>query len=82
MDNAANPHQEGTAKPITGYRKMTDAEVDQINLIKGQGEELAEMIKQLEEMPATDKRWVAIAKTHLQMGIMFAVRAVARPTSF
>jgi hypothetical protein len=69
-------------KMISGYRELTQPEIDLMNAIKQLGSELGDMVQQLEEMPNTDKRWVAIAKTELQKGIMFAVRAVARPTTF
>lgn len=51
-------------------------------MIKIQGQELSLMLDGLAEMPGTDKRWLGIAKTDLQKGIMAAVRSVAKPEGF
>lgn len=72
-----NQHQK-----IKGYRDLTEEEIAAMNAVKEQGEELQKVISKLENMPETDKRWVAIAKTDLQKGIMAAVRSVAKPDSF
>lgn len=66
---------------IAGYRDLSPWEVEQMNLVKAVGNSVGEMIATLEQLPL-DQRWVAIAKTQLQQGIMAAVRAIAQPTSF
>jgi hypothetical protein len=53
-----------------------------VNDIKAKGSELASFFATLEVDPAIDKRWLAIAKTDLQKGMMALVRAVARPEGF
>lgn len=68
--------------PISGYRTLTPDEIDVINAIKEIGSGLAAMITELSERPEIDKRWLGIAATHLQQGLMAATRSVARPTSF
>lgn len=69
-------------KHIKGYRDLSQAEIDAMNKVKQQGESLQLMVEELNEIPNIDKRWLAIATTDLQKGIMFAVRAIAQPTSF
>jgi hypothetical protein len=69
-------------KYIRGYRELTEHEIGQINAIKKQGELLAVMIESLRSTKEYDQRWVSIAETHLQQGIMAAVRSVAQPTTF
>lgn len=69
-------------KQIKGYRDLSQAEIDAMNRLKAKGEELGELIRELEATPSVDKRWLAIAKTDLQKGIMSAVRAIAQPTTF
>ena len=69
-------------KLIKGYRDLTQDEIHQMNSVKHVGQLCGEMIAALNLLDQSDKRWVSIAKTHLQEGIMAAVRAVAKPESF
>ena len=76
-------------KKITGYRDLTNDEIDLMNKIKEKGKELGELVDDLmyyheviTANHAIDPRWVNIGKTHLQQGIMALVRSVARPESF
>lgn len=68
-------------KLIKGYRDLTQAEIDKMNEIKALGEALGAVIASLRSMDV-DQRWVSIGETHLQQGIMAAVRSVAKPESF
>lgn len=67
---------------IKGYRDLSQEEIDLMN----EGKELAikcgEYVSKLEALSSTDKRWVAMGKTDLQVGIMKAIRSVAQPTTF
>lgn len=45
-------------------------------------EQCGAFIAKLESIGGTDKRSVALGKTNLQQGFMWAVRSVARPTTF
>lgn len=72
-----NQHQK-----ITGYRDLSEDEISMINTIKNQGPLLEEIIRMLNLIDDTDKRWVAIGKTHLQEGLSALVRSVAKPESF
>lgn len=69
-------------KHIKGYRDLSQSEIDAMNSVKAQGEELRQMIDAMRADKQLDQRWVSIAETHLQQGIMAAVRAVAKPESF
>lgn len=83
---AATPTTTGGAvhapPPITGYRTLTQAEVDLMNEIKAHGAELEALVKKVRATPDIDQRWASIGATDLQTGLMALTRAVARPTSF
>ena len=53
-------------RKISGYRELTEAAI----------------LDEVKEMPGIDQRALAIARTELQTGLMWAVRAVARPQGF
>lgn len=72
-----NQHQK-----IKGYRDLSQAEIDAMNAVKSEGERLRTLIEEMHDNPDLDQRWVSIAETHLQQGIMAAVRAIAKPESF
>lgn len=80
---------------ITGYRDLSWAEIDLINKIKTQGAQLQALLAEVQEhlhctatLPHETSqafapgRWVSMASTDFQTGLMFLTRAVARPSSF
>ena len=69
-------------KKIAGYRDLSQAEINAMNNIKEKAAEVGALIEEMQTITDIDQRWVAIAKTELQKGFMFAVRAVAQPTTF
>lgn len=80
-------------RKITGYRDLTQAEIDLMNEIKAQGAALQQLIEKVDECQAATtaehgtgdaepRRWIAIGKTHLQQGLMALTRAVAKPEFF
>ena len=90
-------------KKITGYRELTQQEIDLMNLLKKKGEEFGLLLKTVKEMrldqmaiPRHDRdfgaltneqlnesmRCIAISKTEVQTGLMWAVQGVALPDSF
>jgi hypothetical protein len=71
-----------TPPPITGYRSLTQAEVDLMNEGKALGVKIGEYIDRVTATPDIDQRWVAIGKTHMQQGLMAVLRGIARPTTF
>ena len=82
---------ENQHRKITGYRELTQAEIDLMNRIKDAGELVGALLKDISygnpgggEAPEgiADARWYAIARTHLQEGFMALTRSIAKPTSF
>ena len=69
-------------KLIKGYRDLSQAEIDAMNAVKAEGSRLGLLIEELRVDSNIDQRWVDIAETHLQQGIMAAVRSIAKPQSF
>jgi hypothetical protein len=76
---------------ITGYRDLSQAEIDTMNRIKSLANEVGELIQSLDGPVGSgseggaffpDPRWLSIAKTELQKGFMYLTRAIAQPTSF
>ena len=66
-------------RKITGYRELTQAEIDSMNECKELERSLKDLIQRLKANSSYDQRWVSTAQTHLELGIMSAVRAIARP---
>jgi len=73
---------ENQHRKITGYRELTASEIDEMNRVKALAEKCREALDRLELLPDADKRSAALAKTNLQQGFMWAVRAIARPETF
>jgi len=84
---------ENQHRKITGYRDLTQSEIDLMNDIKAKGVELDALVKRLEDNQASVTaahgsgdaepfRWISIGKTHLQQGLMALTRAVTKPESF
>lgn len=69
-------------RQISGYRELTQADIDAMNALKAKAEEVGLMIEAMRDMPGIDQRALAIAKTELQTGFMWGVRAIAQPTTF
>lgn len=69
-------------KQIRGYRDLTQSEIDLMNEIKSKGAEIESLIQKVQATPDVDQRWVSIAKTDFQTGLMALTRSVARPDSF
>ncbi|NUW71399.1 hypothetical protein HOP38_02595 [Vibrio mediterranei] len=73
---------ENQHRKIKGYRELDAQEIHLMNTCKEMGEKLKGLIGMLRENETVDQRWVSIAETHLQQGVMSAVRSVAKPDSF
>lgn len=67
---------------IKGYRDLSQEEIDLMNEGKALAEKCGDFIAKLEQNEATNKRNVALGKTNLQQGFMWAIRGVAQPTTF
>lgn len=66
---------------IKGYRDLSAEEIAAMNGLKQMGLELEEQLRGAEQAGA-DPRALSIARTHLQTGMMWAIRAVAKPEGF
>lgn len=69
-------------KKITGYRDLSEEEINLMNRVKQLGSEIEAVINNISEVEDIDGRWLAIGRTDLQKGIMSLVRSIAKPTSF
>ncbi|MGA6102109.1 DUF7681 family protein [Psychrobacter pocilloporae] len=69
-------------KKITGYRDLTQEEIDLMNRSKALASEVGDFIEYLSKTGYDDKRWLAIAKTDLQKGFMSLTRSIAKPSTF
>jgi hypothetical protein len=67
---------------IKGYRELTDTEVTLVNDIKDWETQVDGLLRELGrdqvENPAV-QRWLSLARTHIETGLMFAAKAVMRP---
>lgn len=72
-----NQHQK-----IKGYRDLSQEEIDLMNECKALAEQCGKMVESLQKYSDTDKRSVSLAQTNLQQGFMWAIRSVAKPTTF
>jgi hypothetical protein len=73
---------ENQHRKISGYRELSEAEIEAMNAIKAMAEVVGEMVAELQSLPGVDHRALSIARTELQTGFMWATRAVAQPTTF
>jgi hypothetical protein len=64
---------------ISGYRDLTQAEIDAMNSIKAAETDLGQLWQQITADVNVDKRWASIAKTHFEEGFSALVRSVACP---
>jgi len=67
---------------IVGYRELDESEIANMNLVKEHGKMLGVLVEVLRANPEHDQRWVSIAATELQQGLMALTRAIARPEFF
>lgn len=67
---------------ISGYRPLSKEEIDLVNEIKARGDALGAAVDLVGQLEGVDQRALAIARTHLQTGLMWLVRAVTKPTGF
>jgi hypothetical protein len=68
--------------PITGYRDLSQDEIDLTNELKELAIQVGAKVDQVFAREATDKRWAAIGRTDLQTGFMALIRSVLKPTTF
>lgn len=68
-----------TAQGVRGYRDLTDGEIELINTIKACEEMVAARWGVVDRRTNTDRRWLAVARTHFQEGFTALVRSIAQP---
>lgn len=73
---------ENQHKKITGYRDLSQEEINSMNEAKALAEQVGNLVEKLKAMDSTDKRWVATGATDLQKGFMCIIRGIAQPTTF
>jgi len=66
-------------KKITGYRDLSQEEIDSMNAVKDLEARFNGMIEHLKALPGVDGRQVALAATNGEDAFMHAVRAIAQP---
>lgn len=66
-------------KKITGYRDLSQEEINGMNAIKHLEAQFNGMIDFLKALPGVDPRQAALAATHGEDAFMHAVRAIAQP---
>ncbi|TXH43520.1 MAG: hypothetical protein E6Q97_33995 [Desulfurellales bacterium] len=82
-----------TPPPVTGYRTLSQNEVDLMNAVKALGPGMQTALRMVEQYIADQNeqhgigdaealRWTRIAQDHFQQGLMCLARAVARPEGF
>jgi hypothetical protein len=65
--------------PVSGYAPQTDEAVQMVNLNKRDEERILRSIDAYGMNPDVDKRWLAIAKSHIEQGFMAMNRAIFQP---
>lgn len=66
-------------KLIKGYRDLTAVDIDLINRLKEKEAELLAFLNSTHDPHTHNPRSLALARTNVQQGFMWAIRAVARP---
>lgn len=67
---------------IKGMKTLTDKETLRMNEIANLGNDLAVLLDRIEIIDDDDPEWIAIGRTHLQIGIMCIKRAIGKPENF
>lgn len=89
MSDELRPGENPEVERVSGYRKLKDAELNFINALKADGARLDanfDAAKELivgtsatPEQAADRMRSLALAKTNIQQGYMWFIRAIAAP---
>ncbi len=66
-------------KKISGYRDLSQSEIDGMNSIKALEKDVGELWRQIKAIDGVDQRMLAIARTELQTAFMWFVRSIAKP---
>ena len=66
-------------KQISGYRDLSTEEISIMNKIKACEKDVLALIQETHNTPGANTRSAAIARTEIQTGFMWLIRAIARP---
>ena len=69
-------------RKITGYRELSQADIDLMNDVKAFGPQLGDLVARLRACEGLDQRWISIGATDLQTGLMALTRGIAKPSFF
>lgn len=69
-------------RKITGYRELTQQDIDMMNEVKEIGKVVGDLVAKLRENEHLDQRLVSIGATQLQQGGMMLTRSIAQPDFF
>ena len=68
---------------ITGHKALNAAQIGDMNMVKHLGKQCRDLIAYLEQDNLDyDERWIDVARTQLQLGLMSLTRAVAKNDFF
>lgn len=73
---------ENQHRHIKGYRDLSQDEINMMNEGKALAEQVGAWVEKLQANGSLDQRAVALGKTNLQQGFMWAIRGIAQPTTF
>jgi len=74
---------QGEDSLITGHKPLNAAQIGDMNMVKHLGKQCRDLITYLgQENLEYDKRWIEVARTQLQLGLMSLTRAVAKNDFF
>lgn len=73
---SATPHQ---GLPVAGYQPQSASAVDAVNINKQLEEYILRRIDQLLACDGNDRRWLSIARTHIEEGFMAMNRSIFQP---
>lgn len=65
--------------PVRGYVPQSDENVNLANEGKELEERYLRWLEKLEKLESTDKRFIALGKTNIQQGAMWAIRSIFKP---
>jgi hypothetical protein len=70
---------ENQHKKISGYRDLSQDEIDAINRVKQAEIDLGALWRDVRGLDSSDPRWAQVAKTHFEEGFSALVRSIAKP---
>jgi hypothetical protein len=66
--------------PVAGYQTQSNRNVELVNANKRIEEQVLRILDTLNGHPETDKRWLAIGRSHIEQGFMAINRSIFKPS--